>query len=354
MLEIKSLAKQYPYAKLLFGALDLTAERGEMLCVLGGEGSGKTTLLKAIAGAESREGSVTLDGSEVTAKTDDVILVFEDGAVFANKTVFDNLAFPLTIRHMDKVQIAKNVLKAAELMGLTASLTTRAKSLSNLERKRLSMARIFVRDAKLVMLDCPARGLSEADANALWEDLSAGLRELKEKGVVIILAEDNAQRPTELADRFVCLHDGEVKQIGTYSEILNTPESIWAVQLLNKHYNFKKATLTSQNDMLKLDFGENVLDVTALKPQIAPSFFGKSVFAGWHPAPPSKLGEKEKVVSASRIFAPLSRTESFLLKTESGLHCIADKPLSVVSPLPQADDVTLFDLSENSIMRKEQ
>ena len=114
MLSLDGFAVQYLYGARLFGGVDAEFGDGEIVAVYGGEGSGKTSFLKALCGAERAEGSVLLDGEPVVPKTDKIVMVFDDGAVFGTKSVYDNLAYPLKIRGFDRTEIAARVPAAAE------------------------------------------------------------------------------------------------------------------------------------------------------------------------------------------------------------------------------------------------
>ena len=208
MLHLESVVKQYSYGKRLFGAVDLTLRDGEVLSVLGGEGSGKTTLLKTIAGLEEHEGKITLDGVELKSKTDDVIMVFDDGALFPFKTVFDNLAYPLKIRGVDKVEIAKIVVFAAESFGVSACLGQRARTLTPLERRKVSLARILMRKAKLILIDDFLKGMPQEEIDHLFDRTTRVLYGLAKEGAVVIYTTSSPRYAYSFGDRTMVLVDG--------------------------------------------------------------------------------------------------------------------------------------------------
>lgn len=195
MLTLKGVTKQYLYGARLFGALDLTVADGEIVVVYGGEGSGKTSFLKTVAGVEDSEGEILVCGESTKVKTDNVVMVFDDGCVFGFRSVFDNLAFPLKIRRVDKVEIASRVIRAAEKTGIGGCLRLRARSLSAEEQRRMSLARIFVRDAPLVLIDEPTKGLSKEEASAVWADLAPLLKERAAAGASVIFPPRTAWKP---------------------------------------------------------------------------------------------------------------------------------------------------------------
>ncbi len=350
MLTLKGVTKQYFYGDRLFGALDLEVKNGEIVAILGAVGSGKTSLLKTIAGIEEHEGEILLDGNPIKKKTDDIIMVFDDGAVFKNKTVFDNLAYPLVIRKTDKTEIAKKVISAAENFGIGACLTMRASKLSEEEKRRMSAARLLLRESKLVIVDDLTAGLPKEQATPLFDDLAKVLYDKSKNGASVIYATDDRTQAFYLADKILVLVGGQIKQIGTRADMWKTPKSLWAAQAIDKDYNHKKATLTLENEVLKLVFDNQdnnfVLDISGIKDSICPSFFNGEVYVGFHKKDVTEGGIKEKV-----RYVFLSHG-AYILQTESGIKIACDKKLEEVSYVPKVNALTLFDAAtENSIMR---
>lgn len=350
MLELNGVTKQYLYGARLFGALDLTVEDGETLVVLGGEKSGKTTFLKTVAGIEKCEGEILLDGMPIKTKTNDVIMLFDDGAVFKNKTVFDNLAYPLSIRKMDKKEIANRVISAAEMLGIGACLTMRARKLTPLEKRKMSVCRLFLRDAKLLLIDDLTAGLPAKEARELFEDVLRLVRTARNNSTVIIATSEPSEA-IAVGGRILVLTDGEVKQIGTAKELWAEPQTIWSAQAVDRDYNFIKCTLSDENGTLNLVFGNEgaryELDVTELKSRILPAYIGREVLVGFHPSDVSDGGMTEKVVGAK------GTERGFVLETESGVKIASTENKSIVSYSPSVSSITLYDAAtENSIMRK--
>ncbi len=356
MLELRGIVKQYSYGKRLFGAVDLTLKDGEILSVLGGEGSGKTSLLKAICGIDSHEGVITLDGKELKSKTDDVIMVFDDGALFPTKTVFDNLAYPLKVRKVNKVEIASKVISVAEKLGIVALLKARPRSLTAVEKRKVSLGRILMRDARLILLDDLIHDLPVDEADALFDDLSRLLYSLaKDKGVSIIYVTDKPRYAFSIADKTMVLVGGDVKQIGTYSDMWFFPDTLWSAQAADEHYNALKGVLNCGNDRLTFCceiFGQNFdFDVTTQRSKISSDFFGKTVYMGWH--------AEDTVVASSGVKMQVkfvsSCKDKFALEGADSLDkitLISDSKMNEVSFLPDVDKVQFFDVNENSIMKR--
>ena len=345
MLKIGGFAVQYLYGARLFGGVDAEFRDGEIISVYGGEGSGKSSFLKGICGAAPAEGSVLLDGRPVGAKTDDVVMVFQDGAVFPFKSVYDNLAYPLAIRGTDKAEIARKVLAAAEEMGITACLNMRARSLSLAEKRRMSLARMAVRKARLYIADAPTAGLAREDAESVFEDLCSLMRRLAAEGGTVIYSTSDRAEALAAADRIAVLVGGELKQLGSAYDIRRAPASVWAAQAVDKWYNFIKCTLTDENGRMKLVFGEDdVLDAEALRGRVPEGYVGSEVLAGWFPE--DAAGEK----TSPLVYAVGERCSHVSVSAEG----IAERGVGrkdEVRIRPDVAKVTLFDrTNEFSIM----
>ena len=306
MLEFVGVTKQFLYGARLFGALDLKIADGEIVAVYGGEGSGKTSFLKTAAGVEECEGKVLLDGETVFVRTDKVIMVFDDGAVFKWKTVFDNLAFPLKLRKYDKVDIASRVLSAAEKMGIGGvCLRLRARSLNDVEKCRMALARLFVRDAKLLVIDDVTFGLERADAEALWAELAPLLKEKAKEGAIVLYSTSSREEAASIR-------------------------------------------------RLTLSFGENrTIDAEGLRGRIADGYKDKEVLCGWFP---KNVGSAENSFHRDAFTEKVTFVSAdkygFELTTESGLYARSSERLSEVDAYPEEGEFVLFDsANENSIVK---
>ena len=215
MLTLAGFSKQYLYGASLFGGVDATFRDGEIVALTGGAGSGKTSFLKAVAGASDAEGRVLLDGQKIERKTDKVIMVFDDGAVFGMKTVFDNLAYPLKLRGVPAAEAAAAVVAAAEEMGIGACLNMRARRLDAADRRRMSLARLLVRPARLCLVDEPTKGLEKEDAEEVFRDFASAARRLAAGGATVIYSTSSREEAMAASDRIGVLVRGELKQLGS-------------------------------------------------------------------------------------------------------------------------------------------
>lgn len=347
MVELKGVAKQYLYGARVLGSMDMTIKDGEIVAVLGDEQSGKTTLLKVLAGVTDFEGQVLFDGEKLDKKPDDVIMVFDDLAIFERRSCYYNLAYPLKIRGLDKWEIDKRVKQSADRLGIIACLYDRASKTSLIDKKRLAIARLLLRDSKVVLVDDITRGLSKEEANTLWQEVAPLLKELANSGKIVIFATQDRDEAISIADRLCILHYREVKQIGTYDEIMHSPSNVWAIQALDCGYAFERASLTQEGDALTVCFeGGYRIDISHLKGKVVESYIGKDVLVGWQSCCYDVLGDrKEKVLFSS------FDGEKYTLHTQNAKIVCKDNLLEA-GTLPKAYDVCLYDASnENSIIK---
>ncbi|MGN1179086.1 MAG: ABC transporter ATP-binding protein, partial [Candidatus Ornithospirochaeta sp.] len=144
---------------------NLDVKDGELIVLVGPSGCGKSTTLRMVAGLEDiSNGKLLLDGKDITqtpAKDRDMAMVFQNYALYGHMTVYENMAFSLTLRKEDPNVIHKKVLAAAEILNLTTQLNKKPSQLSGGQRQRVAMGRAIVRTPKVFLFDEP---LSNLDA----------------------------------------------------------------------------------------------------------------------------------------------------------------------------------------------
>jgi multiple sugar transport system ATP-binding protein len=204
--------------------VSLTVNDGEFLVLLGPSGCGKSTLLRMIAGLElPTYGDVFIGGRKATwlqPKDRNIAMVFQNYALYPHLTVYENIAFPLRVRGIDKKTTDDKVRWAAELVGLTRMLKRKPRQMSGGERQRIALARSLVRDPDVFLLDEP---LSNLDAK-LRHSAREELRQFQNRvGVTSIYVTHDQVEAMGLGDRIVVMQGGSVRQIGTPEEIYLHP-----------------------------------------------------------------------------------------------------------------------------------
>lgn len=204
---------------------------GRCTVIMGPSGCGKSTLLKVAAGL------IPPDGGAVLFRGEDIFglsarrmgglraasgFVFQDGALWENKSIFENLALPLQVHaaHLSRADMEKRVVRMLERGGLADSAAQRPAQLSAGERKIASFLRALMNDPSLVFLDEPTLSIDHEAA----EKLDLMIRELKSRGCSIIAVTHDPRLASTLADRLVVLSTGRVLVEGRFDEVKASPD----------------------------------------------------------------------------------------------------------------------------------
>jgi multiple sugar transport system ATP-binding protein len=222
--KLDNLGKTYPGGVRAVDGLDLTVADGEFLVLVGPSGSGKSTTLRMIAGLEQpSDGTIRIGDRVVTyasPRERDVAMVFQNYAMYPNKTVRGNMAFGLSCRGVAKAEIARRVAWAAELLGLQGLLDRKPHALSGGQRQRVALARALVRRPKVFLFDEP---LSNLDAK-LRADTRAELKRLhRQLNVTTIYVTHDQEEAMTLGDRIAVLRGGRLQQCGRPLDVYHSP-----------------------------------------------------------------------------------------------------------------------------------
>jgi sulfate transport system ATP-binding protein len=218
-------------------SVDLEVTSGELVALRGPAGSGKTTLLRIIAGLEIPDsGSILFDGEEATdrAVSDrQVGFVFQHYALFRHMTVFDNIAFGLTVRprkiRPSKKEIREKVETLLRLIQLEQMAHRYPAQLSGGQRQRVALARALAVEPQVLLLDEPFGAL---DAKVRLE-LRRWLRRLHDEiQVTSVFVTHDQEEALEVADRIVVMNNGKIEQQGTPSEVYDHPATPFVFDFL--------------------------------------------------------------------------------------------------------------------------
>jgi phospholipid/cholesterol/gamma-HCH transport system ATP-binding protein len=203
----------------------LSIAEGETLFAMGGAGSGKSVLIKTAAGISlPNEGEVLYRGRslarmsprEEAAFRKASGFVFQDAALWANQSLYDNLALPARLHEKawGAAEVDRAVRRAAELVGYGQELRARPADLSAGERKLVGLARALVLDPELLFMDEPVSSLDEAAAERVSDIIEA----LKERGRTVLIASASSDLASRRADRIAVLIGGSIAAAGPYDE----------------------------------------------------------------------------------------------------------------------------------------
>lgn len=213
--------------------LSLVVNDGECFTLLGPSGCGKTVLLRLLAGFDVPDSGRILIDKEVVADPAAGIdiqpdqrglgVVFQDYAVWPHMTVFDNIAYPLKLKELDKESIYRQVMEVVDLVNLTGLEKRLPSQLSGGQQQRVALARALVAKPSLMLLDEP---LNNLDAN-LREEMRFEIKELQKKlGITILYVTHDQEIALAISDRLAIMDkDGVIQQIGTPWEIYEKSEN---------------------------------------------------------------------------------------------------------------------------------
>ena len=227
-LELNKVTKVYPNGTKAVHETSMNVEDGEFMVFVGPSGCGKSTLLRMIAGLEDiTEGDINLDGkliNKVDPSERDVAMVFQNYALYPHMNVYNNLAYGLKNRGIDKQTIEQKVNDAAKLLQISEFLQRKPSMLSGGQRQRVAMGRAIVRNPKIFLFDEP---LSNLDAK-LRIQMRLEIKKLQQKvGVTSIFVTHDQVEAMTLADRLAVINNGIIEQLGTPIEIYNNPKSLF-------------------------------------------------------------------------------------------------------------------------------
>ena len=196
------------------------------MTLLGPSGCGKTTALRCITGHNiPDEGEVWIDGQNVThvpTHKRELGMVFQNFALFPHMTVFDNVGFPLMIRHTDRAERRERVMEALRLIHMESYADHYPRQLSGGQQQRVGLARALVYRPKVLLLDEP---LSNLDAK-LREEMRFEIRDLIDRlGITAVYVTHDQAEALALSDRVAVMNAGRIEQVGTPDEIYDYPQS---------------------------------------------------------------------------------------------------------------------------------
>ncbi|ARM76730.1 ABC transporter ATP-binding protein [Acidianus manzaensis] len=224
-IELKSVGKKFG-KNYAIKDINLKIEKGEFFVILGPSGSGKTTILRSVAGLEKiDEGKIFIDNQDVTnlpPASRNVAMVFQNFALYPNKTVFENLSMP--IEYMKKEDREKLIESVSKRLGIDGLLNRFPSELSGGQQQRVALARALVKNSKVFLMDEP---LSNLDAP---QRISARklIKEIQlENSITTLYVTHDQTEAMAIADRIGIISNGKIVQVGTPEEIYDNPANLF-------------------------------------------------------------------------------------------------------------------------------
>ncbi len=255
-LSLQHVYKKYEGGVVAVSDFNLEIADKEFIVLVGPSGCGKSTTLRMIAGLEEiSSGELRIDDkvvNDVHAKDRDIAMVFQNYALYPHMTVYDNMAFALQMKKVEKKEIDRRVRESAEILGITNLLSRKPRALSGGQRQRVAIGRAIVRSPKVFLMDEP---LSNLDAK-LRNQMRAEIIKLRQRidSTFIYVTHDQTEAMT-LGDRIVIMKDGYIQQIGTPREVFDHPNNLFVASFIGSpQMNFFDADLGIENNKYFVSF----------------------------------------------------------------------------------------------------
>ena len=253
--------KSYDGKVLVVKDLNLDIAEGEFITMLGPSGSGKTTCLMMLAGFETpTNGEIYLDGnpiSNIPPHKRGIGMVFQNYALFPHMTVYENLAFPLRVRKIQKDEIDKKVDKALSMVSLAGYESRMPGQLSGGQQQRVAVARALVFDPAVVLMDEP---LGALDKN-LRESMQYEIKHIHESiGVTVVYVTHDQGEALTMSNRIAVFNDGKVQQLSSPDQLYESPVNSFVAKFIGENNTFKGEVLDVSKDKykVKLDTGGEI------------------------------------------------------------------------------------------------
>jgi multiple sugar transport system ATP-binding protein len=257
---LKNIYKKYLKGQEAAKDVSFTAEDGEFVVLVGPSGCGKSTILRMIAGLEEiTSGDLYFNDVRVNdmhPRNRDVGMVFQNYALYPHLTVYENIAFPLSIRRERKNVIKERVNEIAQMIGMQDYLKRRPKELSGGQRQRVALGRAIVRQPQVFLFDEP---LSNLDAK-LRVQMRAEISNLHRKlGITSIYVTHDQVEAMTMGTRIVVMKDGVVHQVDTPKKLYDKPNNMFVAGFIGSpQMNFIDAEVISNSDGIQLQLQDGV------------------------------------------------------------------------------------------------
>lgn len=275
LIKFENIVKDYD-GQLVLKGINLNIEENAFVTLLGPSGSGKTTLLRILGGfVEANEGKVLFDDVNITNKPPykrELNTVFQKYALFPHMNIYDNVAFGLNIKKMNKKEIDKKVKEMLRLVGLSGFENREIETLSGGQQQRIAIARALINEPKVLLLDEPLGALDLK----LRKEMQTELKKIQQEvGITFIYVTHDQEEALTMSDKIVVLNNGEIQQIGSPTDIYNEPENRFVAEFIGDSNivdaimieDFKVSIDDKQFDCVDFGFNDNEKVEVVIRPE---------------------------------------------------------------------------------------
>ena len=342
-LTLKNINKIYPNGFHAVHNFNLEIEKGEFVVFVGPSGCGKSTTLRMIAGLEEiSNGEFLINGkraNEMGPREREIAMVFQSYALYPQMTVYDNIAFGLTLQGVDEDIIEQRVNNIARILGLTDYLDRLPRALSGGQLQRVAIGRAIIRKVGVFLMDEPLSNLDAKQRVTMRYEIA---QIHQETGATTIYVTHDQTEAMTLADRIVVMKDGYVQQTGTPYQLYFEPENVFVAGFIGEPpMNFLRGKVENG----AISFGDRSLDLSKKLPAVE-RWEGKKIVFGFRPEH-IKLGSHE---NAYQVTCNVELTE--MLGDNTNVYVTAGKDQAILKvdshDTPETDkDITFSIPYEN-------
>jgi tungstate transport system ATP-binding protein len=234
-LKLVDIKKSYRSVNAL-NSVSLEMQGGKIIVLLGVNGAGKTTLMRIMAGLENPDsGQLLFNNQNIDCKALRQVstLVFQKSAMFS-LNVYDNLAYGLRIRGVPKAEIKKKVAEALQAVRLSEFEKRRAKKTSGGEQQRIALARAFLLDSQVLLLDEPTANLDPNSASIIEKAIVSRKSDQR----IIVMATHNLTQARRMADEIIHIYNGNIVEVATPEDFFENPKSEVSRKFVNGELEF--------------------------------------------------------------------------------------------------------------------
>ena len=344
-LKLVDVNKIYPNGFHAVHGFSIEIEKGEFIVFVGPSGCGKSTTLRMIAGLEDiSKGEFYIDGkraNEMGPREREVAMVFQSYALYPQMTVYDNIAFSLTLMGVDEDEIDRRVKDTAKILGLTDYLDRLPRALSGGQRQRVAIGRALIRKVGVFLMDEPLSNLDAKQRVTMRSEIAQIHRSTH--ATTIYVTHDQTEAMT-LADRIVVMKDGYIQQIGTPYDLYFHPVNVFVAGVIGEPpMNFVRGTV--QNGCVS--FGGNSLDLRLMPGFPAREYEGRPIVFGFRPEAVTLTEQPD----AYRVSAVTELTEMLGDNANVYVTSEGDKAILKVSPheIPETDAPITFYIPRDAV-----
>ncbi|HEY2514898.1 MAG TPA: sn-glycerol-3-phosphate ABC transporter ATP-binding protein UgpC, partial [Polyangiaceae bacterium] len=324
---LRNVEKAYAGGARVVKDFSLDVADTELVVFVGPSGCGKSTTLRCVAGLEDvTGGTIHIGGrlvNDVPAKDRDIAMVFQNYALYPHMTVYENMAFPLTMRGTPKAVVKERVDKAVSILGLQKMLDRKPKTLSGGQRQRVAVGRAIVRDPKCFLFDEP---LSNLDAKLRVEMRAEIKRIHRSLGSTTIYVTHDQEEAMTLGDRVVVLKDGVIQQCGAPLDVYQRPANRFVAGFVGMPpMNFFEGTILEAAGALWFNEGSGLLRVPPWARRALEEKRGDRVVLGARPQALSLQVESAEsaLLMSVNVVEMLGETMDVFLSTAQHPHVVA-------------------------------